>query len=233
MPAFTGQQLVNRAASVADQHDGFVTPEECLDWLNVEARALDVFCARHGWKLRAFAQTTVASAPYSITLPDETLALLGVWELTSDGRYRPLEHTDAVTSRIQDPLTGPDTGEAREFWTESAGDGVTVYLYPRPTSGTYVAIYLPSTARFTDLEDTATYPLGFEEWIVLNLALRMLVKEESDTRKVEDLILKEERKISEMGWQRQMAEVPKIRKQRRTSWAYEPLYPEVVRWHWL
>lgn len=233
MPAFTVQEIVNRAAFQSDMHDDFVSPDAWLAWFNVEQRALELFCARKGWVIGPVTTTTVTNAPYTLTLPANSIGLIGVWEVDSSGRYRLLQHTDAVSFRKQDPITGPISGAAREYAVELSGDVMTVSLFPRPISGTYFALTIGTTPSVTTLSDSRTYPLGIEEWVVLRLARRALTKEESDTRPVERLLSVEEAKVEEVCWARALAETPTIRRRVNTEWMADLLYPEVARWVWL
>jgi hypothetical protein len=232
MPAITVQNMIDRAAAIADQHDDFVTPEQWLAWVNAEVRALDIFLARNGWIQQGPLATEVTSAPYSAVLPAETMCVLGVWEVDG-GRYRRLRYSDTVSSRFQNPTNGPIVGAAREFWIERNDDEMTVRLFPRPTSGAYICLSITSTLGVTILADVLNYPLGFDELIVLKLARKALVKEESNTSAVERLIAQEEQRIEEICWNSVLAESPRVRRAERSGWEREPLYPEARAWAWV
>lgn len=232
MPAITAQNMIDRAAAIADQHDDFVTPKQWLAWVNAEVRALDIFAARSGWIQQDPLPTSVSSAPYSITLLAETLCVLGVWE-ENGGRYRKVRYSDTISSRMQDPTNGSTVGAAREFWIERTDDEPVIRFFPRPTSGTYVCLSVTSTPQITALTDSVTYPLGFEELIVRKLAKMALIKEESNTSAIERLITQEEQRIEEICWNSVLAESPRVRRAERSGWDREPLYPEAKAWVWL
>jgi hypothetical protein len=235
MPAFTLQDFINRACGYADQHEGFVDPDTFLRWANVEVRALDLFVARHGWVQKTPVSTfmDVSRDGPTVQLPTNTMCVLGVWEITSNERYRALDYSETISARLQDPLTGPMIGDAREYWVEYVDDIPSIYLYPRPTQGNYIVLTLKYSDEFISLSSSVNFPLGFEERPILGMARRALIKEESDTSAIEKLIAEEDRRIEEECWNRVLANSPKIRKVSKKQYQVEPLYPEASSWRWL
>lgn len=238
MPAFTLQKIIDRAAAQADMRDGFVAATEWVDWYNVESRALELFMARNGWIQNLVTSVSDSSSPYTITLPDYTLAVMGVYEVR-DGRYRPLRFRSQADIR-----RGSDTGPAMEYSVtmDDGSDDLTVNLYPAPTTGTYTALCFAGREPVPndddiDLEGTdVQWPLGFEERIVLGMALKALTKEESDTRPVEKLLEREDQRIEEFCWSRQIAEAPTVRNTDRVNrgwgWDERMLYGSYESWYW-
>src|SRR5512139_1488436 len=110
MRAFTVQQLIDRAAAIADMHDSFVTPAQWLAWYNTEARALELFIARSGWVIN-LASSVDAGASYTATITGAPLAILGVYEVR-DGRYRPLKFQNQVDFTRKNVAAATDTGDA-------------------------------------------------------------------------------------------------------------------------
>lgn len=237
MPAFTIQELVDRAAAAADMHDTFVQPAQWLAWAKVEVNSLDLFMARHGWVTRPIEVTTSeAATPYVITLTNDFLAVIGVWEVRADGRMRRLTHRPYVDAQFGELLgsTGP-SGTAMWY---SIGQSGSLDLLPQITispyqaGGTFAAHTLSSSA-VSGMEDEVRYPQSVEERIVLGLARRALMKEESDTRAIDRAIRDEEDRIESLCWSRALAEAPKVRNVDRVErgWgAYSmPPYSE---WVW-
>lgn len=228
MPAFTVQALIDRAAAIADMHDGFVTPEQWLAWLNTESRALELFVVRSGWIEPQTA--TVDASGGTITVPNP-LAIVGVYEVR-DGRYRALTYKSPA-----DFNRSTDTGDAHYFTITSASgdDNLTVTLYPTPSSGTYRCLYMAGATPVTAVTDTVRWPMGFEERIVLGMARRALVKENSDSRQIETLVVEQDRVIEEFCWSRAIADSPTVRNvdQDKRGWQSTMLYGPYESWYWL
>lgn len=239
MPNFTVQELVERAASEADMTDNFVTPVEWLRWFNSERRALSLHAARSGWVLTGVALTDVdmatnGSATY--THPTEFLAVVGVSELERPSwRLRPLEIDTFVDMNFQDSL-GPITGPARKVSVVDGGDGTTQFrFFPRPTSGLYRLFLVPAPVAATALTDSAYFPMGTEERVVLGMARRAKRKEESDVSDLDRAIQEEDRRVSEVAWSRTIAQVPRVRNVDRDArgWVNEFLFPAPDAWLWM
>jgi hypothetical protein len=233
MPAFTVQTLIDRAAAIADMHDGFVTPTQWIAWLNTESRALELFVARSGW-IEPQA-STVDAASFIITIPSP-LAILGVYEVR-DNRYRPLRYKPQVDFTQQLYSSPGDTGTASSYtiMSNTADDNLTVHMSPKPTSGTYRALYLAGATPVTALTDSVRWPLGFEERLVLGMAHKALVRENSDTSQVEKLIGVQDQTIEEFCWSRQLAEAPIVRNSDRNQrgWSDYMIYGPYESWLWL
>lgn len=236
MPAFTAQTLIGRAATQADMHDGFVTPAEWLSWLNTEIRALDIFCARAGYVLPAATQTSVTAVPYTITVPGEMLAVVGVWEVRDD-KYRRLSLQNAIDINQQDPTTGRTTGDAQSYSVTRVADSDdhTVTMYPRPTTGTYMVVTIPPSRSAAAMTTSLWYPLGFEERLVLKMAIRALGKENSDPEATYRLLGITEQMIEEASWSRQIGEAPVVRNVDDVArgWNQFPMWPQAAFWSWL
>lgn len=221
---------------MANMHDSFVTEPEWLQWLNTEIRALDLLCARAGYVLPSATSTVVSTAPYTITVTGELLAVLGVWEVV-DTRYRRLALQNPIDFVQQDGTTGLVTGPALKYSATrvAASDSHTIALWPRPTSGTYIALTLPISTLATDLSTSLWYPLGFEEYLVLKLARRALIKENSEVTSVESLLREQMQMIEEACWSRQLGEAPSVRNTDDVNrhWDTYPVWPSADRWAWL
>lgn len=238
MPNFTVQNIVDRAASIADMHDNFVNATEWLAWFNYERRALAITMAR-GATIREMTFTTVAAGQAdTFTLSGEFLALVGVWETKSDGRVRQLRVVPFVDNFFQQ-TGGPIRGQAQTVSVEeiNSTDGLKLRFFPADTTGTYVVVTLNAPTAATALTDTFSMPLGLEEKIVLEMGKRALIKEESDISGVQKLISDVDARVEEYVWGRAFAQAPSVRNadatQRGWGWGANFSFPSHDLWLWL
>lgn len=243
MPAFTVQNMVDRAVGYADMHDGFVTPQQWLDWFNEERRSLELFKSRYSSVLSNVQSVTVVGVDkYSFASASdrEIMAVVGVWE-NVQGRFRPLRLVNWVDNLWQDEA-GPITGKAQVVGVEDANaDGVEVntllHFYPRDPSGTYLIMYLKAPAKLTAMTDSFTQPLGLEKRVVLGMARNALIKEESDISSIEALLKDHEKEVEQYVWQRTMMQGPAVRNTDRTNRGWmnidEFIVPGSEHWIWV
>lgn len=233
MPAYTVATLIERARSAADMRDNFVTSTEWLRWLNVERYLLDVFLARNGVLTQQNTATVTANgaASYTITAP---MAVLGVYEY-KNSRYRRLKAADAIDgAHRQSDITG-NTANFYSLLTTSGSEDLQLILYPNPSSGTYKVSTIAQPTALTLTTDTVTYPMGWEERLVLGLARRALAKEESPTDNVSRQINEIERHIEESAWDRVYASNQAVRNVDKVErgWSSHPTYPDPSLWYWI
>lgn len=235
MPAFTVQQLIDRAAAQADMHDNFVTPAQWVAWYNAEARALELFIARSGW-VSNLASSVDAGVTYTASVSTAALAVLGAYEVVN-GKYRPLKFQNQVDFTHQNVAAATSTGPAHSYaiLSSDSSDTLTVHFYPQPTSGTYRVLYLAGRTPATTVASSAFWPLGWEERIVLGMARRALIKEESDPRKIEQMMAEQDALIEEFCWNRNFGSAPLIRNVDgvQRGWSDEMSYGTYESWHWL
>lgn len=195
-------------------HDSFVTPAQWLAWATVEAQALDLFMARHGWPTQPITVLTSAAAtPNLITMEDDFMVVLGVWELEANGKMRRLTHLPYTDARYASGTGVGQPGTARHYSITQSPSGSLFYqmtIAPFQAGATFVAHVL--TTRTTLALDTSVrYPLGAEERIVLGMARRALMKEDSDVSGVSKLIVATDDHIEDICWSRALAEAPRVR----------------------
>ena len=82
--------------------------------------------------------------------------------------------------------------------------GSNISLLPAPSSGTYRHIYIPAPTDLTASADSVTVDgvSGWEEYIVVDAARKMLQKEESSTTGVERDLIRLKERIEEMAQNR-------------------------------
>lgn len=232
MPAFTVQDIVDRAAAAADMHGDFVTAAQWLAWYKVEHRALELFVARSGWVTNL--ASTVDASSFTITVP-APFAILGVYEVR-DSKYRPLKFQNQVDFTKQAYSSPAETGDAYTYslLTSTTTDDVTIHMFPKPTSGTYRCLYIPTSTLPTALTSSITWPLGWEERIVLGMARRALEKEESDSRFIQKQMAEWDSVIEEFCFARQLADAPRVRNvdYNERGWLDSMFTGSYEAWHW-
>lgn len=222
MPTVTTQELVDRAKAAADMRDNFVTPAQWMYWASQERLALDLFIARSGWPQAATTSTYTATGAdvvvsmqndLGVSNPMGIMALVCIHQVEND-RYKLLRHQNFADFN---PRTARD-GHARTYRVYPIGSDLQVEFYPRLKAGekymfTYVghpqglALSSPASHETTQVN----YPMGWEERIVLGMARRALIKEESDTRAIDQEIALWDSRIEEACWSRVLAEAPTVR----------------------
>jgi hypothetical protein len=76
--------------------------------------------------------------------------------------------------------------------------GSNISLLPAPSGGTYRHIYIPAPADLSGDSDTVDGVSGWEEFIVVDTAKKMLQKEESSTATIERDLERIRARIEEM-----------------------------------
>ena len=231
MPAYTAQELIDRAAGAADMHDNFVKPSLWLQWASLERYALELFMARSGWPVDfdSHTITVTGSEGGTYSIPHDMLAVVCVHRIESDGLRR-LEYDDAVTFLRQLPGSSVWRGMSQKFRMKRVTDTFTFQFYPEPEAGDqFLVTYIPKPLRLTTTTNTVNYPMGWEERIVLGMARRALEKEESDAGPIRRQITELDQQIEELCWNRVMSAAPKVRNA-DVSWAD---FPPREFWAWL
>lgn len=92
-----------------------------------------------------------------------------------------------LTSNTRAGLKRLMVAERNAYETSTAAEaeayrikGNKVYLYPPPTSGTYYHVYVTAAPVLASDSDTIDGVNGWEEWVVYDVAIKMMLKEESD-----------------------------------------------------
>ena len=230
MATVTLGELIERARDAADMTDDFPTRETFVRWLNVDRARLDVMIARHGmvYNLDREDITADGSLSYEFTQP---IAIVAVYELDNQGRYRRLRAADAVDGRFDVVTTG--AAEVYKIDRTSSGE-VSLTFWPIPASGTYQVYVIPASDELEDDGDTVDYPMAWEEWLVLSAARRALAKEESSTAEVMRQMRELESHIETAAWDQQLAANQKVRNVDRVErgWCRDLLLPPVRGWGW-
>ncbi len=246
MPTTSTTDLVARASAAADMRDNFVTPTQWMYWATQERLALDLFLARSGWPL-PFSTLTITVAgseggDYDVDPTSGVMAIVAVHQVKNQ-RTRLLKHQNVVDFLTRTPgYTGSPQGNALYYRANWSGDSLVLNMYPEPQSGeTYLVTYLAHPAKLSldaseDPEDneadSVAYPMGWEERIVLGMARRALIKEESDTRAIDTEIALWESRIEEAAWGRVIADTPSVRNTDQLIYGWSDRYELPPYSHW-
>ena len=247
MPTVTVSTLIDRAKAAADMRDNFVTPTQWTTWATQERLALDLFLARSGWTLPLtdFDITVTGSEAGSFTVNPTggVMAIVCVYQYDSAGRVRMLENQDAVTFLRRTPgYSGSPRGHSTYYRVTWSGDNLTLNLYPEPNTGeTYRVVYIAHPKKLvvsspgTWEETSVSYPMGWEERIVLGMARRALIKEESSTTAIDSEIGMWESRIEEACWNRVLSTSPSVRNtdQLHYGWTDRFSVPPFTLWTWV
>lgn len=177
--SITAAVMMRQARELADQEPSpaaataaRVDRTECLGMLNA---SIGIW---HGLLVKAIPERFEVSVNVSATgassyaLPDAHLMTLGVdFEFTSNS-FWPLKRVQ-FQERTRYDLTA-DVAEG--YYLKAA----TLVLVPSPPSGTYRHSYVACATPLVDDGDAVDGVNGWEMWPVYDLAVKMMIKEESD-----------------------------------------------------
>lgn len=183
MASITFATIRTRVRQRTDQEysdSEFVTDAELNQLINTSYNELYGLLVRHSLHRSETVQEITATGATSYPLASDFYAVLGVFRV--DGTERCLLPRHDHRHRPNTAVTGPATSYRIV--------GSTLQLSPLPTSGTYELVYVPVPADLTADADTLDGVLGWEEYVVVDVAIRVLMKEESD---VSDLRAERER----------------------------------------
>ena len=180
MATFTESDLRTRARRRADMENStFVTDAEVQDYLNSSIAEL------HDFMVKSYEDYFVSEQTYNApiatggaNLPDDFYKALGV-DYDSGGITSTLKAYSfternvynspyAVIDRLAEPMYKVEGSKIKLIPTNSQSGTITLYYVPLPTQ---------FSTTVTEIE---TIIPGYEEYVVVATAIRMLMKEESD-----------------------------------------------------
>ena len=185
MATFTESDLRTRARRRADMENStFVSDAEIQDYLNSSISEL------HDFMVKSYEDYFVSEQTYNApiatggaNLPDDFYKALGV-DYNSGGitsTLRAYSFTErnvyntpyAAIDRLAEPMYKVEGSKIKLIPTNSQSGTITLFYVPLPTQ---------FSTTVTEIE---TIIPGYEEYVVIATAIRMLMKEESDTRQLE------------------------------------------------
>ena len=185
MATFTESDLRTRARRRADMENStFVSDAEIQDYLNSSISEL------HDFMVKSFEDYFVSEQAYSVpiatggaNLPDDFYKALGV-DYNSGGITSSLKAYSfsernvyntpyAVIDRLAEPMYKVEGNKIKLIPNNSQSGSITLYYVPQATQ---------FSSTVTEIENVIP---GFEEYVVVATAIRMLMKEEADTKQLE------------------------------------------------
>jgi len=180
MATFTESDLRTRARRRADmENSSFVSDAEIQDYLNSSISEL------HDYMVKSYEDYFVSEQAYSVpiatggaNLPDDFYKALGVdynsGGITSTLRAYSFSERNvyntpyAVIDRLAEPMYKVEGNKIKLIPNNSQSGSITLYYVPQATQ---------FSSTVTEIENVIP---GFEEYVVVATAIRMLMKEESD-----------------------------------------------------
>ena len=168
--------LITRVRQRADmENTKFVTDTEITTFINASYKEL------YGILVQKFEDYNVTSSTFTISsgntsaLPSDFFKLIGL-DMSIGGRYVPLRKFN-FNERNR---TGVGYRSARPIVTYRIL-GSNFYLAPESQAlGSYKAWYVPTVTELSAGSDELSGVNGWEEYVVIDAAIKCLVKEESD-----------------------------------------------------
>jgi len=187
---------------------------EVNQYINDSYKELFTLLQRYGLVRTEKTQTITADGSTSYAVSSDYFATLKVFY--QDG-------TTLVSLRRHEFKNRPfdfsgTTGQASSYRVAHNGTSLNIELVPKPGSGTYLHTYIPVPADLSDDSDTIDSVMGWDEFIVIDAAIKALVKEDSDTSQ---LMIERERimaRIEAESAMREMAETHSITDTRRRAY---------------
>lgn len=207
MPPVTLATLKRRARVHADQEDStFVTDEALVDFLNISLAALyDKLVVL--WEDYKIIRDEVLVNGETFVFGDDFFKLLSFRVQTMDGKFRQLKRCGASD---EDYLLNASGLRPEEHRYRLEGDR-TIRFVPAYASDTVVKLsYIPLRGPLVDDADSEDWPQGWEEWAVVDVAIKMVSKAEQSTTALEKLQAKAERHLEESAPQRDENDVARV-----------------------
>jgi excinuclease UvrABC helicase subunit UvrB len=173
--------LLTRVRQRADRpvDDDFITDAEIIGYIDAAYTEIYDILVSKGIGQYESIQSISADGSATYSLPADFYACLGV-----DVRLDASDWIDLPMAQINERNYWSDdsTGYARAYRIH----GSVIEFYPAPQSGqSYRMFYAPVAGTLDDTSDTVDGVNGWEEYIVVEAAIKCLTKEESSTTALE------------------------------------------------
>lgn len=191
----TLQELRDSCRARADmQNSGFIQDSELDAYINSSARELyDLLTTKFEDYYLTSSSFTVTFPTTSFAVPSDFYKLRGVDIFVGNSYYETAQpFTFQERNLQQNPIVFPFAQTSGYLYQLRAGN--IHFLNNQYSSGTITGRiwYIPRMTKLVDATDTFDGINGWEEYIIINTAIKMLQKEESDTSVL--LALKKEMK---------------------------------------
>ena len=196
---FTLLQIRTRARERADMvNSSFITDSELNGYISASyAELYDILIQSGLIYFTPTAQTiTGVAGTENYALPSDYYGTVSVSRKSGNDYFPVVEYM--ITEREQYENSGNNNSVAYSV------QGANLSLLPTPSGGTYRHIYIPAPVDLTASVDGTTIDgvSGWEEYIVVDAARKMLQKEESSTTGVERDLMRLKERIEEMAQNR-------------------------------
>jgi hypothetical protein len=156
----------------------FATTTEVDALINTGYKELYGLLMLHGLHRSEEIETVTATGATTYALPTDMFGILGVWRNDNGYRIRLTRHDHRLR-----PNTAAN-GPANTYRVL----GSSLELNPCPSSGTYEVMYVPVPGTLVDDTDALDGVLGWEEYVVLWVAIQLRIKEETDEKPLLNLL---------------------------------------------
>lgn len=198
-------EIRTRAQQLADigtDADGgsFVSSAEWSRYIDQAYCELYELMANSGLYYFESEQSITTTGAATVALPADHFQTIGV-DYQRNNYWTPL-HRIGVRERNRFPITGVAYAMAYRVV------GTNLVLYGTPPSGqTYRHLYVPAPASLVDAADATTVDgvAGWEEYIVVDAAIRALLREDTDTSQLQARKAQLKQRIAEAAEQRETA----------------------------
>ena len=178
--------LRTRCRERADQEESeFVSATELLSYINASyAELYDILVSKFEDYYTLSTTTTIASGSNTFSLPTDFYKLRGLdyklsatdWQTVQKFNF---SERNSVNRSISRSRSGDKAVEYRIV-------GSTMHIEPADNAaGTYRIWYTPAYTPLTEETDTVDGVNGWEEYIIIDVAIKMMAKEESSTTHLE------------------------------------------------
>ena len=187
MKTVTLAEIKTRSREMADQDNStFVSNSELLSYINASyAELYDILVSRNEDYYTISTELTVTSGNSSVALPSDFYKLRGVdIQLDSAGNWSALPKFNFNNRNIRNANVSRLLSGQFNVSYRIVKDSLN-FVPTDSASGTYRLWYIPAYSTLSDDADTVDGVNGFEEYIVIDVAMKMMAKEESDTSHLE------------------------------------------------
>lgn len=144
---------------------------------------------------------------------EDFMSIVGVDWMTSGGRFplSPYGFNDRAVDSVSSPAVFAALAQNARYAVHGQGidgDATRLVFDRRPQAGTYEVHYIQAPQDLAADGDTFDGVAGFEEWAVLNVAILIKDREDSDTTVLERRLARVESNIRTLGAARDSGRAP-------------------------
>lgn len=166
-----------------NEHSGsnFVTDAELTQLINKSQNELFGLLLLNGLdSLPETDYSVTADGSTSYDLPDDFVAVIGVWRQQGDFYIRLPRHNARVKPSSQNGMA-----ESYRVWGQRTG--AKLEFNPTPSEGDYVVRYHPALTDLSADSDELDGVIGWEEYVVVDVAIDVLIKMNAPVELIREL----------------------------------------------